>query len=216
MRTSEVVELRPTPAGWQAEVVTADGGAVVDADVVVNAAGAWGDEVAKRAGIAPIGLQPLRRTAALVAVPDGVDPTAWPLVMDVAGRCYFEPESGGLLLSPADEHATDPCDARAEELDVAWSLDVLADTTTLDVRRVRRAWAGLRTFSLDRQPVIGWEPSHPAFCWLVGQGGAGIKTAPAAAAAIAALVADRPWPDELSALGVTAVSLAPRRPTLAP
>jgi D-arginine dehydrogenase len=215
LRASEVVELRTTSSGWQLELATATGNVVVDADAVVNAAGAWGDEVASRAGIAPIGLQPLRRTAALVALPDGIDAGEWPLVMDVAGRCYFEPESAGLLLSPADEHATEPCDARHDELDVAWSLDVLADTTTLDVRRVRRAWAGLRTFAPDRQPVIGWEPSAPGFCWLVGQGGAGIKTAPAAAAVVAALVGDRPWPEELAALDVTAGHLAPRRPPAA-
>jgi D-arginine dehydrogenase len=211
LRASEVVELQTTSSGWRLELATATGDAVVDADVVVDAAGAWGDVVAARAGVAPIGLLPMRRTAALVALPDGIDAAAWPLVMDVAGRCYFEPESAGLLLSPADEHPTEPCDARPEELDVAWSLDVLADTTTLEVRRVRRAWAGLRTFAHDRQPVIGWEPSAPGFCWLVGQGGAGIKTAPAAAAAVASLVGGRPWPEELAALGVTAGDLAPRR-----
>ena len=101
--------------------------------------------------------------------------------MDVAGRFYFEPEAGGLLLSPADEHPSDPVDAVAEMEDVAWSLEMLAEATTLEVRHVRSSWAGLRTFTADRVPAVGWDADAPGFCWLVGQGGAGIKTAPAIA-----------------------------------
>lgn len=179
------------------------------ADVVVNAAGAWGDAVATSAGITPLGLQPLRRTACLVPAPDEV--ASWPLVMDVTERCYFEPESGGLLLSPADEHPSDPVDARPETEDVAWALEMLAETTMLDVRNVRRQWAGLRTFTPDRAPALGWDRGVPGFCWLVGQGGAGIKSAPAMAAAVAAVVGDRPWPADLSALGVAPADLDPAR-----
>lgn len=188
--------------------VHVDGDALL-ADVVVDAGGAWGDHVAELAGVAPLGLRALRRTAALVPAPDDV--AAWPLVMDVAGRCYFEPEAGGLLLSPADEHPSEPCDAQPEEEDVAWSLDVLAETVGLEVRHVRRAWAGLRTFTSDRAPAVGWDAAAPGFCWLVGQGGAGIKTAPAMAAAAAAIVGERDWPDDLTALGVGPDDLSPGR-----
>jgi D-arginine dehydrogenase len=147
---------------------------------VVNAGGAWGDVVAQRCGVAPIGLQPMRRTAAIVPAPEWVG--AWPLVMDIAGRYYVEPDAGGLLVSPADETPSDPCDARAEEIDVAIALDQLAAATEVPVRSVRRAWAGLRTFAPDRVPVLGEDPDAAGFWWLVGQGGAGIKTAPAMAA----------------------------------
>jgi D-arginine dehydrogenase len=95
--------------------------------------------------------------------------------------------------------------------DVALALDALNEATTLDVRHVRRSWAGLRTFTADRNPAAGWDPDAPGFCWLVGQGGAGIKTAPALATAVAAIVGDRPWPDALTALGVDADLLAPAR-----
>lgn len=151
---------------------------------VVNAAGAWGDVVAARCDVAPIGLRPLRRTAAIVPAPDWT--SAWPLVMDIAGRFYVEPETGGLLLSPADETGCEPCDARPEEIDVARSLDALAEATEIPVRSVRRTWAGLRTFAPDRVPVLGEDPAAPGFWWLVGQGGAGIKTSPAMAALLVA------------------------------
>jgi D-arginine dehydrogenase len=131
--------------------------------------------------------------------------------MDVAGRFYFEPEAGGLLLSPADEHPSDPVDAVAEMEDVAWSLEMLAEATTLGVRHVRTSWAGLRTFTADRVPAVGWDAVAPGFCWLVGQGGAGIKTAPAMATAVAAIVGGGPWPSDLAALGVIAEAVSPGR-----
>jgi len=135
----------------------------------------------------------------------------WPLVADAGGRGYFEPESGGLLVSPADEHPTEPGDAVAEEEDVARGLDMVRETVTIPVRSVRRAWAGLRTFAPDRVPVVGWDPDQPGFCWLVGQGGAGIKTSPALAAAVASVVGETAWPAGLDALGVSAAALAPER-----
>jgi D-arginine dehydrogenase len=208
---AEVRELRATGAGWAVQWTAGVQGAtgVDHVDVVVNAAGAWGDVIAARAGLMPIGLQPLRRTASIVAAPAEV--ASWPLVMDVAGRCYFEPEAGGLLLSPGDEHPSAPADVAAEMEDVAWSLDVLAEVTTLEVRHVRRSWAGLRTFTPDRAPAVGWAVDGPGFLWLVGQGGAGIKTAPAMAAVAAAIVDDGPWPDALTELGVGPADLAPAR-----
>jgi D-arginine dehydrogenase len=209
-RRCPVVALSRMGTEWSVRYGADDGGAVeLAVDVVVNAAGAWGDVVAARAGVAPLGLRPLRRTACVVPAPG--EAASWPLVMDVAGRFYFEPESGGLLLSPADEHPSDPLDATAEIEDVAWALEMLNEATTLDVRHVRSSWAGLRTFTPDRVPVIGWDPDAPGFLWLVGQGGAGIKTAPAMAVAVRAIVNGSPWPAELTHLGVGQDDLSPAR-----
>ena len=183
LTTSEAISaVRTASAGsrW----VTSVGARHLTSTHVVNAAGAWGDVVAERCGVAPIGLQPLRRTAAIVPAPEWVG--RWPLVMDIAGRYYVEPEAGGLLVSPADETVCEPCDARPEEIDVALALDQLAAATEVPVRSVRRAWAGLRTFAPDRVPVLGEDPAAPGFWWLVGQGGAGIKTSPAMAALLTA------------------------------
>ena len=133
------------------------------------------------------------------------------LVMDVAGRYYFEPEPGGLLISPADETPSEPCDAQAEEIDVAIALDRVHQATTLPVRSVRRAWAGLRTFSPDGAPVVGEEPDAPGFWWLVGQGGAGIKTAPAMAVALASMMDGDALPSEITDRAVGAADLMPAR-----
>jgi D-arginine dehydrogenase len=182
---------------------------VIECDDVVNASGAWVDVVAARAGVAPLGMHVYRRTAAIAPTADDV--RDWPLVMDVAGRWYCEPESGGLLISPADETPTDPCDARADELDVALALDRVRDATGLPLRSIRRAWAGLRTFAPDRAPVLGEDPHVARFWWLAGQGGAGIKTAPAMARLLACALAGDPFPDDALGLAVTPESLSPRR-----
>jgi D-arginine dehydrogenase len=176
---------------------------------IVDAAGAWADEVAVRAGLDPIGLVAMRRTAAISPAPDIV--VDWPLVMDVAGRYYCEPEPGGLLISPADETPMAPCDAQPDELDVALALERVRDATGLPLRAVRRAWAGLRTFTPDRVPVLGEDPVATGFWWLAGQGGAGIKTAPAMAQLLACRLAGTDFPDEATRLGVTADSLSPAR-----
>jgi D-arginine dehydrogenase len=176
--------------------------------VIVNAAGAWGDVVASLAGVAPVGLQPLRRTAFVTPVQAD---TSWPMVMDIANRYYFEPEQGGVLASAADETLSDPCDARAEEEDIARAMDALGEATTLGARSVRHHWAGLRTFAPDRLPVLGPDTDVPTFVWLVGQGGAGIKTAPAMAACVRSTIDGSDWPEALTALGVTAADLSPAR-----
>lgn len=165
-----VTDLRRDGDGW----VAGD----LKADVVVNAAGAWADQVAARAGVPTIGLQPKRRTAVLVEAE--ADP-AWPLVADAAGSFYFRQESGGLLISPADETPSDPCDAKPDDVDVALAIDRVNAATTLGLRTVRTAWAGLRSFVADGEPVVGVWPDHPGFVFFAGQGGYGIQMAPALA-----------------------------------
>jgi D-arginine dehydrogenase len=175
----------------------------------VNAAGGWADVVAARAGVNPLGLVALRRTAAIVPSPDDV--ATWPLVMDIAGRYYCEPETGGLLISPADETPLDPCDAQPDELDVALALERVRDASGLPLRSVRRAWAGLRTFAPDRVPVLGEDPAAPGFWWLAGQGGAGIKTAPAMAQLLTRAMDRLAFPSHALELGVTPDALSPVR-----
>ncbi|WP_433306765.1 NAD(P)/FAD-dependent oxidoreductase [Actinoplanes sp. CA-030573] len=158
----------------------------VTATSVVNAAGAWADEVAVALGVPPVGLRPLRRTAA-VARCEGVD-RAWPIVADVGETFYFRPEGAGVLVSPADETPSEPCDARPAELDVALAIDRVNEATTLGLRSVQTAWAGLRTFAPDREPVVGADPAAPRLFWLAGQGGFGIQAAPALGRLAAATV----------------------------
>jgi D-arginine dehydrogenase len=177
--------------------------------VVVNAAGAWADVVAAALGAKPLGLTPLRRTIAIAVAPE-VDPT-WPLVGDVAETFYCRPESGGLLISPADETPSEPVDAAADELDVARAIERVNAALTIRLRSVTTTWAGLRTFSPDRIPVAGWDTAQPGLLWLAGQGGYGIQLAPALAELAAALVLDTPLPAGLLAEDVDPAELSPAR-----
>jgi len=163
----------------------------VEADVLVNAAGAWADAVARIAGVRPLGIRPYRRTVAQLRV-DPPAPADLPLVMDAAETFYFKPEAGGRIwLSPQDETPCEAGDCAAEELDVAVAIDRLEKVVDWKVLRVERAWAGLRSFAPDRLPVYGFDSWEPGFFWCAGQGGFGIQTAPAASELAAALVTGR-------------------------
>lgn len=181
------------------------------APVLVNAAGAWADAVAGLAGLAPLGIAPKRRTAAIVALPDGTDPHPWPLVADVGETFYFKPEAGKIMVSPADETPAEPCDVQPEDLDVAIGIDRFEQVATFQVRHVEHRWAGLRSFAADRTIVIGFDPRTEGFLWLAGQGGYGIQTSPAAAMTAAALVAGGDLPAALTDHGVSAAALSPAR-----
>ncbi len=179
--------------------------------VVVNAAGAWCDEIGKLAGAQPIGLTPKRRTAITFDGPTDLNLSSWPAVVDVDEQFYFKPESGRILASPADETPVPPCDIYPEDYDVAVAVDRVEKAATLSIKHIRRKWAGLRSFVADKTPVVGMDTSLPGFFWLAGQGGYGIMTSPAMARAAAALVVDGCLPEDLAALGVAPEELSPAR-----
>jgi D-arginine dehydrogenase len=204
---ARVEALRSETGAWHALTR----GATYSAPVVVNAAGAWADHVAGLAGLAPVGVTPKRRTAFLVDPPAGLAVDAWPLVVDVHETWYFKPDAGKLLVSPADETPSPPCDAQPEELDIAVAAERVETVTTLAIRRIAHRWAGLRSFARDKTPVIGFDPRARGFFWCAGQGGYGFQTAPALGRAGAALVRGAALPEDLLALGVTAAALSPQR-----
>ena len=180
------------------------------APVVVNAAGAWCDAVAELAGVAPIGVEPKRRTAFVFDAPaDHGD--GWPMVSDIDETFYFKPDAGRVLGSPADENPSEPCDAYPEEIDIAIGADRIMQATTFKIRHIRNKWAGLRSFVRDRQPVAGFDRAAEGFFWLAGQGGAGIMTAPALGAVVAALAAGDPVPEHAAARAITVEALGPGR-----
>lgn len=199
LRGARVCEPARDGAGW---VVRTDAGHVVRAGAVVDAAGAWADEIAALAGVPRAGLTPYRRTIAACPAPDPsvLTPGGAPLPMiaDAAERWYLKPEADTVLVSPADETPQDPGDARPDELDVALALDRVGEATTLGLRSVRTAWAGLRTFAPDRAPVLGEWPDHPGFHFVAGQGGSGIESAPALAALAASVILGRATPGDVA------------------
>ena len=178
-----------TSASRQGEnwTLTMTDGRSASANVLINAAGAWADPVAVLAGAAPLGIQPYRRTVVQVRLGRPV-PADLPLVMGFDGSFYFKPESGKLWLSPHDETASPPCDAAAEELDVALAIDRFEHVLDRPIAAVEHKWAGLRSFAPDRLPVYGFDPHQSGLFWFAGQGGFGIQTAPAAADLAAALL----------------------------
>ena len=190
LREHGVKALTRRDGWWQVDV----GEQVLRSAVVVNAAGAWADDVALMAGVQPVGLQPYRRTVFTFA--SRFDPAGWPLVVGADESFYFKPEGADqILASPADEYAIEPCDVRPREIDVAAGIEAINRATTLDVRSIRSAWAGLRTFAPDRLPVVGFDPGAEGFFWCAGQGGTGIQTSPAMAALTADLISgDIPAP----------------------
>ena len=204
---AEVTGLARNGAGWK--IATRAG--TFTADIVVNAAGAWADVLARMAGARPVGLVPKRRTACTIEPPAESGFRRWPAVIDVDEQFYWKPDAGQIILSPADETPVEPQDIQPEELDIAMCVDRVEQASTLAIRRVLRKWAGLRSFVKDKTPVAGFAPDAPGFFWLAGQGGYGIMTSPALGRAAAALAQGEPMPADIAAHGVSAADLAPAR-----
>ena len=189
-----------------------EAGDVFHARTLVNAAGAWADDLATIADARPLNITPLRRTVAQLRT-DPLPPEDLPLVLDIAGQFYFKPESGKLWLSPHDETPSQPCDAAPEELDVAQAIDRFQSVTDWRVLAVEHRWAGLRSFAPDRLPIYGCDAEREGFAWFAGQGGYGIQTAPAAARLCAQILLGNQR-DALTAK-LDAACYAPTRPALA-
>lgn len=184
---AKATALRRTATGWRAE--TGKGG--FEGRLLINAAGAWADEVARLAGVTSPGFTPMRRSMARIPAPGGHDVSAWPMVFGADEGWYAKPDAGALIVSPAEEHPMEPHDAWADDMVLAEGLARYEERVTEPVTRLLASWAGLRTFSPDRVPVIGPDPRAPAFFWLAGQGGYGFQSAPAISAFVADLIGGR-------------------------
>jgi D-arginine dehydrogenase len=204
---AEVTSLQREGGLWRVEA----GGQVYEAPVVLNAAGAWADVIAQRAGVPTLGLQPKRRAAFIFAPPEGVDIHAWPMAIGASEDWYFKPDAGMLLGSPANADPVDPHDVQPEELDIALAIHRIQEMTTLAIRRRTRTWAGLRSFVADGDLVGGFEPAAPGFFWVAAQGGYGIQTSAAMGETCAALARGLPIPPRIAAFGLTEAMLSPAR-----
>ena len=204
---AEVTAMQRVGHHW---LVTA-GAQVWQAPVVLNASGAWADQVAALAGVSPIGLQPRRRSAFIFAPPPGMATTGWPMCIGVTEDWYFKPDAGMLLGSPANAEPVPPHDVQPEELDIALAIDRIQTATQLTIRRPTRTWAGLRSFVADGDLVGGFDPQAAGFFWVAAQGGYGIQTSAAMGEACAALARGLPLPERIAAFGLTEAMLSPAR-----
>ena len=201
---ASMLSARRTEAGWLVET----NAGTIGADVLVDAAGAWGDDVAERAGVDALGLLPKRRTVVQIRV-GRTGLRDLPFVTDLHESFYFKGEGdNSVWVCPLDETIVDPCDAAPEEIDVATAIDRFEKAVDWPVEAVERKWAGLRTFAPDRGMKFGFDPAAEGFFWCVGQGGMGIQTAPAASLLCATLIRGEPLPTELG--GIDPADFAPR------
>jgi D-arginine dehydrogenase len=198
-------------AGAGSDWLVGDGGRSWRAPVLVNAAGAWADVVAGLAGVAPIGLQPKRRSAFLFAPPAGLDTRRWPSFIAADESFYIKPDAAMLLGSPANADPVPPHDVVAEELDIAIGIDRIQAWTTLEIRRPSHTWAGLRSFVADGGLVGGFDPDVAGFFWLAAQGGYGIQSSAGMSEACAALARGLPLPARIADLGTSEAALGPAR-----
>ena len=205
---AEVATLERRNGSWR--IGLGDGENVVAANIV-NASGAWADVVAALAGARPVGLVPKRRTAFTFDAPSGLDLAHLPMVIDFDETWYIKPEVGQFLGSPADETPSPPCDAQPEEMDIAIAVERIETATTLEIRRIKNKWAGLRSFVTDKNLVAGYDPKVEGFFWLAGQGGYGIQTGESAGRLAASLALGKAMPGDIAALGVAEAALSPAR-----
>ncbi|MBL8315632.1 MAG: FAD-binding oxidoreductase [Rubrivivax sp.] len=208
---AEVKQLARQGDCWQAHVAAAGGAEVLQARIVINAAGAWCDQLAALAGLAPLGIVPKRRSAFVFAGLGDLSHAGWPMAIGVGEDWYLKPDAGQWLGSPANADPTTPQDVQAEELDIALGMHRIEEMTHLRIGRPSRHWAGLRSFFADGCPVAGFDPQAQGFFWLAGQGGYGIQTAPALGLAAAALVRGETLPCWLTEQGLSAQDLSVQR-----
>ncbi|HEX5238389.1 MAG TPA: FAD-dependent oxidoreductase [Sphingomicrobium sp.] len=187
--------------------VTSHKGESWSAPMLVDAAGSWADEVARLAGIQPVGLEPKRRTIITFDAPAGTDLDRLPFTKTIHDELYFGSESGRLFASPMDETPSEPTDAQPDEYEIALAAYRMEERTTVEVPQIHSKWAGLRTFTADKHPAVGFAPDAEGFFWLAGQGGFGLQTSPAMAAIATSLIARTPW----SLPDVSAEELSPAR-----
>lgn len=204
---AEVINVTHGARGWTIQCPEFS----VQANILVNAAGAWADPLAQLAGVAPLGLIPYRRTAFMMDAPPGTDVRQWPMVADAHETFYFKADGSRLLGSLAEENPSAPCDAQPDDLDVATAVDRIEGVVDFSIDRVERPWTGLRVFGNDRNPVSGFDPLARDFYWHAGLGGYGIQTSPAISEFAASRILGKALPETFLASGLSAAELAADR-----
>ena len=203
----EVISIKKNKSNWEVKTKTNN----FVSPIIINAAGAWCDEIGILANCKPLGIKPKRRTVIIFKNTENYEIKEWPVVIDIEDNFYFKPEAGDFLASPADETDSPPCDAQPEEIDIALTVDRIQTATKLKIQNVKHKWAGLRSFYSDRTPIVGEDQKNSGFFWLAGQGGYGIQTSPSISKIIEHLITGQKWPSKLEELMITEETLSPKR-----
>lgn len=210
--SAKVVSAERVDGVWQVKDAA---GEEYEAETIVNAAGSWVDQIADLAHAKPIGIRPLRRTAFLVAPPEGISARGIPLSGNIENTWYFMPQGDMFVCSPAEENLLEPCDAKPDELEIARAIEEINEATILNVRSIKSPWAGLRNFVPDGVPVVGYDEQAEGFFWYAAQGGYGMQIAPSLSKVGAALLDGKGISDDLAARGLNALDLSPSREGMA-
>jgi len=205
---AEVVQCQRIEDKWQVSLAN---GESFWCKTLVNAAGAWADHIARLSQVAPVGLQPCRRTAFTFDAPEGLDLLTLPMVVDIGEQYYFKPDAGQVLGSPANADPVDAQDVVAEELDVATGIYYIEEATTFKIRRPNHVWAGLRSFVKDGDLVVGFDQTAEGFFWLAGQGGYGIQSSAGVSELASALILNQPLSETLLKEKVDPALVSPNR-----
>ena len=205
---AEVTQCQRIDGKWQVKL--ANGESFV-CNILVNAAGAWADHIARLSDVAPVGLQPCRRTAFTFDPPEGLDLATLPMVVDISEQYYFKPDAGQVLGSPANADPVEAQDVVAEELDVATGIYYIEEATTFKIRRPNHVWAGLRSFVSDGDLVVGFDQTAEGFFWLAAQGGYGIQSSAGVSELACALILNQPLSDTLLKEKVDPALVSPNR-----
>ncbi|GAB3097415.1 FAD-binding oxidoreductase [Aestuariicella hydrocarbonica] len=208
VRNARVNNIQSCAPGWR---VTTEEGLIVRGTVLVNAAGAWVDQIAQLAGVSAVGIEPRRRSAFIFEAPANIDCSQWPMTIGIEENWYFKPDAGALLGSPANADPVEPHDVVAEELDIATAIYFIEQNTKLRIRRPRHTWAGLRSFVADGEPVCGFDQGHTDFFWAAALGGYGIQSAPAFGRLCACLILGKGVPEDIQAQGLDLRKVSPQR-----
>jgi sarcosine oxidase, subunit beta len=147
---------------------------------VVNAAGPWAADVARRAGI-DLPVEPLRRMLVPTEQFDQF-PHIAPMIIDMSTGFHFRPEALGFLLAWNDPEETPGFKTDFEPGFIEKILTHAADRVPIFENLAvnpKKAWAGLYEMTPDHHPILGEVPDLPGFFLANGFSGHGVMHAPA-------------------------------------